>query len=64
MGLIDLIDAYILHQKEVVTNRSNYDLKRARERQHIVEGLIKMVSVLDEVVQIRQSKMNQMQRKT
>ena len=57
MGLIDLIDAYILHQKEVVTNRSNFDLKRARERQHIVEGLIKMVSVLDEVVRIiRQSK--------
>ncbi|CUM97626.1 DNA topoisomerase IV subunit A [Turicibacter sanguinis] len=57
MGLMDLIDAYIQHQKEVVTNRSNYDLKRARERQHIVEGLIKMVSVLDEVVHmIRQSK--------
>ena len=57
MGLIDLIDAYILHQKEVVTNRSNFDLKRAKERQHIVEGLIKMVSVLDEVVRIiRQSK--------
>lgn len=57
MGLMDLIDAYIQHQKEVVTNRSNFDLKRARERQHIVEGLIKMVSVLDEVVHIiRQSK--------
>lgn len=57
MGLMELIDAYIQHQKEVVTNRSNYDLKRARERQHIVEGLIKMVSVLDEVVHIiRQSK--------
>lgn len=57
MGLVELIDAYIQHQKEVVTNRSNYDLKRARERQHIVEGLIKMVSVLDEVVRIiRQSK--------
>lgn len=52
MGLMDLIDAYIQHQKVVVTNRSNYDLKRARERQHIVEGLIKMVSVIDEVVAI------------
>lgn len=57
MGLLELIDAYIQHQKEVVTNRSNFDLKKARERQHIVEGLIKMVSVLDEVVHIiRQSK--------
>ncbi|MCL1950955.1 MAG: DNA topoisomerase IV subunit A [Turicibacter sp.] len=52
MGLMDLVDAYIQHQKDVVTNRSNYDLKRARERQHIVEGLIKMVSVIDEVVAI------------
>ena len=52
MGLMDLVEAYIQHQKEVVTNRSNYDLKKAKERQHIVEGLIKMVSVLDEVVQI------------
>jgi len=51
MGLMELIDAYIQHQKEVVTNRSNHDLKKARERQHIVEGLIKMVSILDEVVQ-------------
>ena len=57
MGLMDLIDAYIGHQKEVVTNRSNHDLKQARVRQHIVEGLIKMVSVLDQVVGIiRQSK--------
>ncbi|MGL4373398.1 MAG: DNA gyrase C-terminal beta-propeller domain-containing protein, partial [Turicibacter sp.] len=56
MGLIDMIDAYIQHQKEVVTNRSNFELKRAKERQHIVEGLIKMVSVLDEVIHmIRQS---------
>ncbi|HAX73434.1 MAG TPA: DNA topoisomerase IV subunit A [Firmicutes bacterium] len=56
MGLTDLIDAYIQHQKEVVTNRSNFELKRAKERLHIVEGLIKMVSVIDEVIAIiRQS---------
>ena len=50
MGLMQLVDAYIQHQKEVVTNRCNFDLKRAKERQHIVEGLIKMVSILDEVI--------------
>lgn len=50
MGLMDLVDAYIQHQKDVVTNRSNFDLKRARERLHIVEGLIKMVDNIDEVV--------------
>ena len=52
MSLPMLVDAYISHQKNVVTNRTNYDLKRAKKRQHIVEGLIKMVSVIDEVVEI------------
>lgn len=52
MSLPMLIDAYITHQKNVVTNRTNFDLKRAKKRQHIVDGLIKMVSVIDEVVEI------------
>ena len=52
MSLPMLIDAYITHQKNVVTNRTNFDLKRAKKRQHIVAGLIKMVSVIDEVVEI------------
>jgi len=50
MGLMPLLDAYIAHQKDVVTNRANFDLKRAKTRQHIVSGLIKMVSIIDEVV--------------
>ncbi|MBT2755057.1 DNA topoisomerase IV subunit A [Mesobacillus foraminis] len=57
MGLIELLDAYIGHQKEVVTKRSEYDLQKARERQHIVAGLIKALSILDEVIAtIRASK--------
>jgi len=52
MSLTMLVDAYISHQKNVVTNRTNFDLKRAKKRQHIVAGLIKMVSVIDEVVEI------------
>jgi len=52
MSLPMLVDAYIAHQKSVVTNRTNFDLKRAKKRQHIVAGLIKMVSVIDEVVEI------------
>jgi len=52
MSLTMLIDAYITHQKKVVTNRTNFDLTRAKKRQHIVAGLIKMVSVIDEVVEI------------
>jgi len=51
MGLIELLDAYINHQKEVITNRSNYELNAAKKRLHIVEGLISMISILDAVIQ-------------
>lgn len=57
MGILDLLDSYIKHQKEVVTNRSRFDLEKALERQHIVEGLMKALSILDEVIAtIRASK--------
>lgn len=57
MGLIDFIDAYIDHQKEVMRNKCNYDLERALKRQEIVAGLIAMVSILDAVITtIRNSK--------
>lgn len=50
MSLIDILDAYIAHQKEVVTNRSNFELLKAERRAHIVDGLISMVSILDAVI--------------
>ena len=57
LGLIQILDAYIAHQKEVVTKRSNFDLAHAKKRYHIVEGLIKAISILDEVIKtIRASK--------
>ncbi|MBH9965118.1 DNA topoisomerase IV subunit A [[Bacillus] enclensis] len=57
MGIEGMLDAYITHQKEVVTNRTKYDLKKASDRQHIVEGLMKALSILDEVIAtIRSSK--------
>ncbi|MEH7386726.1 DNA topoisomerase IV subunit A [Bacillus sp. JJ1521] len=57
MSLPMILDAYINHQKEVITNRSHYELEKARERQHVVEGLIKALSILDEVIAtIRASK--------
>ncbi len=56
MGLLDLLDTYIGHQKEVITNRSNYELAMSKKRLHIVEGLIAMVSILDAVIKtIRES---------
>lgn len=57
LGLIALLDAFIRHQKEVVTRRTNFDLLTAKKRLHIVEGLIKCLSILDEVIKtIRASK--------
>ncbi|MBM6618829.1 DNA topoisomerase IV subunit A [Bacillus suaedaesalsae] len=57
MSLPALLDAYIEHQKEVVTNRSKYELRKAQERQHVVEGLMKALSILDQVIAtIRASK--------
>lgn len=57
LGLIPILDAYIAYQKEVVTKRTNFDLAHAKKRYHIVEGLIKAISILDEVIKtIRASK--------
>ena len=56
-GILDILDAYIAHQKEVIYKRSEFDLAHAKARYHIVEGLIKAISILDEVIKtIRASK--------
>ncbi|SDJ70038.1 DNA topoisomerase IV subunit A [Sediminibacillus albus] len=57
LNLNMILDAYIGHQKDVVTRQSQYDLRKAKERSHIVEGLIKAISILDELIAtIRASK--------
>jgi topoisomerase IV subunit A len=57
LGIRELLDAYIDHQKEVVVRRTKFELDKAKERQHIVEGLMKALSILDEVIAtIRASK--------
>jgi len=50
LGVLPILDAYIAHQKDVITNRTNYELNKAEKRLHIVEGLIKMIDVVDEVI--------------
>lgn len=50
LGLKEMLQAYIEHQKEVVTRRTEYDLAKAEDRAHVVEGLIKALNVLDEVI--------------
>ncbi len=52
LGLIPMLDAYIRHQKEVILRRTNFDLATAKKRLHIVEGLIKCLSILDEVIRV------------
>lgn len=57
LGLKEALDAFINHQKEVVKRRTEFDLAHAKARFHIVEGLIKCISILDEVIKtIRESK--------
>ncbi|KRN95167.1 DNA topoisomerase IV subunit A [Pediococcus stilesii] len=57
MGLKDIIQAYVEFQKEVITKRTRFNLKKAEDRLHIVAGLIKALSILDQVIKtIRGSK--------
>lgn len=57
MGLIGMLDAFIAHREEVVLRRSRYLYNKMEERCHILEGLMKAVSIMDEVIAvIRQSK--------
>ena len=60
LGLEGALDAFIAHQKDVVKRRTEFDLAHAKARYHIVEGLIKCISILDEVIKtIRASKNKQ-----
>ena len=57
LGVLGILDAYIAHQREIIKKRSEFDLAHAKSRYHIVEGLIKAISILDEVITtIRKSK--------
>lgn len=58
LGLLDILDAYIKFQKEVITKRTNFDLLTAKARLHIVEGLIKCLSILDEVIRVIRASKN------
>lgn len=56
VGLIQILKSYIEHKTHIITRRSEFLLDKAKKREHIVVGLIKAISILDEVIQtIRQS---------
>ena len=52
LGLEHALDAFIAHQKEVIRRRTTFDLNHAKARYHILEGLIKCISILDEVIKV------------
>lgn len=58
VGVLDILDAFIAHQKEVVTRRSEYDLKAYKDQLHILEGLVKAISILDEVIKVIRASKN------
>ena len=55
MNLLDMLTHYIRHQEEVVTRRTRYDLNKAEERDHILQGLLIALDHIDEVIQIIRS---------
>ena len=52
LNLYELLNYYLLHQKDVVTRRTKYDLNKAEERAHIVQGLLIALDNIDEVIKI------------
>lgn len=64
LGILEILDAYIAHQKEVILKRTAFDLKAKEKRLHIVEGLIKCLSILDEVIKTIRASKNKMDAKS
>ncbi|HCY8589264.1 TPA: DNA topoisomerase IV subunit A [Staphylococcus aureus] len=58
MGIRQIIDSYLNHRIEVVANRTKFELDNAEKRMHIVEGLIKALSILDKVIELIRSSKN------
>ena len=58
MNLLDMLKYYLKHQEEVVTRRTEYDLNKAEERAHILQGLLIALDHIDEVIRIIRSSKN------
>lgn len=55
IGILGILDAYISHLREVIVRRTKFDLEFNKNELHIVEGLIKALSILDEVIRVIRS---------
>ncbi len=58
LNLLDMLKYYLLHQEDVVTRRTKYDLNKAEERDHILQGLLKALDFIDEVIAIIRGSQN------
>lgn len=63
LGLLDIIKEYLKHQEDVVTRRTKFDLKKAQDRIHILEGLLTAIDHIDEVIAIIRSAYDDAQQK-
>lgn len=58
MNLLEMLNYYLQHQEDVVTRRTKYDLNKAEERDHILQGLLKALDFIDEVISIIRGSQN------
>lgn len=58
VGVLKILDSFIEHKKDVVRRRTRFDLDHAKERYHILEGLIKAISILDDVIRVIRASKN------
>ena len=58
LGILEIIDAYINHLRETITKRTEFDLAFYKKNYHIIQGLIKAISILDEVIKVIRASKN------
>ena len=58
LGILEILDAYIAHQREVITKRTEFDLAYYQKNYHIMLGLIKAISILDDVIKVIRASKN------
>jgi len=64
LGILAILDAYIAHQKDVITRRTQFDLTAKEKEAHILEGLIKALDILDEIIKLIRASKNKSDAKT
>ena len=64
LNILDMLKHYLKHQEEVITRRTKYDLNKAQERAHILEGLLKALDNIDEIIKIIRGSANVSMAKT